>query len=233
MKAIALDDEPLPLRLLRTFSAQTGFIDLVATFTSPVEANKFIEQNKIDLLFLDIQMPGISGIDFLKAIPGSTLTIFTTAFSEYAVEGFNLKAVDYLLKPFEYSRFLQAAVRARELYEHKEMNVANEALLIKADYGLTRVPFTDILYIEGLNNYVKIYLPNKRSLLVRMSMKDMMDKLPVKNFMRVHRSYIVPLRFVASVRNRTIDLGHIQLPVGVNYLKDVQAFFNGLDYYQQ
>ena len=226
IKAIALDDEPLPLRLLKSFAVQVDFLDLIATFTSPVEAKKFIEHKDVDLIFLDIQMPGISGIDFLKALPKGIMVIFTTAFGEYAVEGFNLQAVDYLLKPFELDRFVQAAERARDFFAHKNPDAGSDtSLYVKADHGIVKIAPGEILYIEGLNNYLKIFLLNKKPLLVRMSVKDMADKLMGKGFMRVHRSYIIPVAKVVSVRNRMIYLGYMEIPIGINYIKDIYKTF--------
>lgn len=229
IKAIALDDEPLPLRLLKTFSQQAEAIELVAAFTSPVEAKDFINKHKPDLIFLDIQMPGVSGIDFMKSLQKGIMVIFTTAFSEYAVDGFNLNAVDYLLKPFEYDRFLQAVTRAQELLHYKLHSAAKEnAMFIKADHGVLKVVIDDILYVEGLSNYLKIYFRDKRTLLLRMSMKDMTEKLAGHGFMRVHRSYIVPLAQVISIRNRIIYLGYMEIPIGVNYIKEVQQIFGDM-----
>ncbi len=226
IKAIALDDEPLPLRLLKTFAAQTEFVDLVATFTSPSEARAYLEANDVDLLFLDIHMPDVSGIDFSRNLPRQLMVIFTTAFSEFAVEGFNLKAVDYLLKPFEYDRFLQGVERAKEIFDAKSSQKDNH-LFIRADHGMTKISFNDILYVEGLNNYIKIVLVNRKPILVRMSMKEMNDKLATNGFMRVHRSYIVPLKNVVAVRNRTVYLGDTEIPVGINYAKEVKNVFYG------
>lgn len=226
IKAIALDDEPLPLQLLKYFSAQVDFIDLVACFTSPTEAEKFVHKNEINLIFLDIQMPDISGLDFYKLLPNHVMVIFTSAYSEYAIEGFNIKAIDYLLKPFEFDRFLIATKRAEEYWNYQNnKSIQEKAIFLKADYSVVKVVLNEILYIEGLNNYLKIHLQDKKPLMVRMTMKEISLKLPIKEFMRVHRSYIIPLAKVQYVRNRVIFLDYCEIPVGINYVKQIQETF--------
>ncbi len=225
--AIAIDDEPLALAVIKTFCQKVDFINLNRTFTETGAALKYLEDNPVDLLFLDINMPAISGIDFYKKISQSTMAIFTTAYGEYAVECFNLSAIDYLLKPFEFTRFQKAVEKAKEyqtFFAHKE-NASSQYLFVRADYSLVKVVFSDILYIEGLDNYIKIHFENNKSLLVRMSMKSVSEKLPPREFIRVHRSFIIQLHKVKSVRNKTIYLDKTEIPIGTNYVDDVLKLF--------
>lgn len=227
IKAVAIDDEPLALIVIEAFCRKTDFIDLQKTFTEPGEALKYLRKYPVDLLFLDIRMPSISGIDLYKNIAQNTMVIFTTAFSEYAVEGFNLKAIDYLLKPFALERFLQAAEKAKEYYDliNEKEDIAGKYLFVRADYSLLKIALNDILYIEGLDNYLKIYLQNQKPVIVRMSMKSVMEKLPVKEFIRVHRSYIVPFSKVETVRNKIIHVAGTEIPLGTNYIDSFQELF--------
>ncbi|OSZ78890.1 DNA-binding response regulator [Chitinophagaceae bacterium IBVUCB1] len=227
IQAIAIDDEPLALEVVKAFCNQLDFVELKECFTETGEALKYLRKYPVDLLFLDIRMPAMSGIDFYKAIPHKAMVIFTTAYSEYAVEGFNLSAIDYLLKPFEEERFLKAVNKAHEYYKYlnKQDAVENQYLFIRADYSLVKVVLADILYIEGLDNYLKIHLANTRPLIARMSMKAVMDKLPAKDFIRIHRSYIVAFSKVNSLRNKHICIGDAELPVGTNYTETVTALF--------
>lgn len=227
IKAIAIDDEPLALVIIETFCSRTDFIQLEKTFTDTVEAQKYLRKYPVDLMFLDINMPAMSGLDFYKAVPQQTMVIFTTAYSEYAVEGFNLSAVDYLLKPFDFDRFLQAVNKVKD-YKNV-MNSKEESekhLFIRSDYSLMKIDISEIAYIEGLDNYIKLHFKtDKKPILTRMSMKAMEEKLSPKQFMRVHRSFIVPLDDVLSVRNKVIFLGNKEIPIGTNYIDKVYAFF--------
>lgn len=224
LTAIALDDEPLALDVVKTFCNKVDFIDLQKIFTEANEALKHIRKYPVDLLFLDIQMPAISGIELYKAFSQNTMVIFTTAFSEYAVEGFNLSAIDYLLKPFEFERFKKAVDKAREYHKYlrKDENTANPYLYIRADYSLVKVTMSDILYIEGLDNYLKIHLGNAKPIVARMSMKNMMEKLSQKDFVRAHRSYIVNIHAIDSIRNKVIYINNTEIPIGINYYDALQ-----------
>lgn len=229
INAIAIDDEPLALNVIKAFCYNLDFIDLKATFTETSEALKYLRNYPVDLLFLDIKMPAMSGIDFYKSVPHKTMVIFTTAYSEYAVDGFNLSAIDYLLKPFENERFLQAVNKANEYYKYlnKQEISSNQYLFVRADYSLVKIALSDIIYIEGLDNYLKIHLLNNKPLIARMSMKAVMDKLPENDFLRVHRSYIVSFSKVNFVRNKIIHIADVEIPIGTNY-NDVVAERFGL-----
>ncbi|GAB3697573.1 LytTR family DNA-binding domain-containing protein [Spirosoma flavus] len=244
IRAIALDDEPPALRVLTHFCQQVDFVDLQKTFTRTDEALRHLEQFPTDLLFLDINMPSISGIDFYKSLSdpsadGTSLkqpfmVIFTTAYAEYAVEGFTLNAVDYLLKPFTFERFLQAVNKAADYHRWQQRSEpSGEAYLyVRADYTLHKIAFTDIVLIEGLDDYLKIHLqPGNRTdvarpIVARMTMKTMQERLPPADFIRVHRSYIVPLRRIEAVRNKTIFIGGREIPIGASYEADFQNRFN-------
>lgn len=225
--AIALDDEPLALVIVKQFCSRIDFIDLKKTFTETEEALAYLKENPVDLLFLDIKMPAISGIDFYKMAGQDTMVIFTTAHSEYAIEGFNLNAIDYLLKPFDFNRFKHAVTKAQDFYNYSKdkSNEPKPFLFIRADYSMVKIELKDILFIEGLDNYLKIHLDNAKPITARMSMKTMIEKLPAKDFLRVHRSYIVPLNKIQSVRNKTIQLPNKEIPVGTNYVDIVQQAF--------
>ncbi|GIL23354.1 MAG: DNA-binding response regulator [Bacteroidota bacterium] len=229
MKAIALDDELPGLQVLETFSKQTSWLHLEKTFTQPSLALKHLEQFPVDILFLDIQMPSISGLEFSTHIKQNTQVIFTTAYSQFAVDGFNLKATDYLLKPFTYERFEQAVLRAKEQYElrNQSSNPADNYLFVRADYKLIKIPTDQILFIEGLDDYIRIHLKDQRPVIARMTMKNVLDKLSPAHFIRVHRSYIVPFKRVANVRNKIISLEGSEIPIGASYQ---QEFFKRLQH---
>ena len=218
INCVAIDDEPLALEILQEFCSKVPFLQLQKTFTDTSEAARYLKSFPADLLFLDMQMPDISGIDFYKLHGENRMTIFTTAFSEYAVEGFNLNAIDYLLKPFAFDRFLQAANKAREYhhYLHSTENSEAQHLLVRSEYSLIKIPFSQILYIETLDDYIKIHLEDKKPVITKMNLKSVSEKLS-KNFLRVHRSFIIPLNRIQSVRGKTIHLEGIEIPIGATY----------------
>jgi DNA-binding LytR/AlgR family response regulator len=228
IKAVAIDDELPALSVIENFCAKTGFIALEKTFNKPLEALRYVNKFPVDLLFLDINMPSIKGTELYKLLKQKTMVIFTTAYSEYAVEGFELNAMDYLLKPFTYERFLQAASKANEYYNYtnKQSTAAEQFLFIRADYSLIKVNMTDILFIEGLDDYLKIHILNQKPVIARMTMKAMAEKLPADNFIRVHRSYIVSFRHIDAVRNKMITIGNEEIPVGNSYEEQFLRSFN-------
>jgi len=219
IKAIALDDEPPALDIIASFCSLTEAIDLVKTFTRADEAMKYLSNFPVDLLFLDINMPSVSGLDFKKNLDPKTMVIFTTAYSEFAIEGFNLNAVDYLLKPFTPERFLQAAEKAKAQHGflHQNALAKPDHISIRVDYALVNVPLADIFFIESLDDYLKIHLQGQKPLVSRMTMKAIIEKLPQSDFVRVHRSYIVPLAKIAAVRNKTIFINEAEIPIGTSY----------------
>lgn len=228
IKAIAIDDELPALKVIETFCQKVGDIELLKTFNMPTEALKYVRQFPVDLLFLDINMPSLSGIEFYKAVQQNTMVIFTTAYSEYAVEGFNLNAVDYLLKPFTYKRFQQAVDKAKDFYAFTKQRKqeAPKHIFIRADYTLVKINIEDILFIEGLDDYLKIHLQNQKPLTARMTMKNMVEKLPEDTFIRVHRSFIVPISRIKSLRGKMIYVGEEEIPVGSSYEADLLKHIN-------
>jgi DNA-binding LytR/AlgR family response regulator len=228
IKAIAIDDEPPALKIIEVFSSKAGFIDLAKSFTRPHDALKYLHKFPVDLIFLDIRMPSVTGIELCSQLPQEAMVIFTTAYSEYAVEGFNLNALDYLLKPFTFERFLQAANRAQDYYRffHHQESVMQEYFFVRADYSLVKIMLAEVLFIEGLDDYLKIHLEGKKTVVARMTMKAMIEKLPADRFIRVHRSYIVPLDRIERVRNRVIMIGSDEIPLGGSYEEDFLKTFN-------
>jgi two-component system, LytTR family, response regulator LytT len=226
LRAIAIDDEPPALRVLTHFCNQTPDVTLLKTFTRTDEAHDFLHQNPVDLLFLDINMPAQSGIAFFQALPQPPLVIFTTAYAEYAVEGFNLSAVDYLLKPFTMDRFRQSidkALAQQKLRQGTSLTPAESAqtyLLVRADYTLQRIPLNEITLIEGLDDYLKIHRTTGHPVVARLTMKAILEKLPESSFVRVHRSFIIPLNRVEGVRSKTIRVAGRAIPLGASYEAD-------------
>ena len=225
MNCLAIDDEPLALDVIEDFSQRIPFISLIGKCTSAFEAIEIMNQSKIDLIFLDINMPYISGIEFMKSIESRPMVIFTTAYSEFALEGFELSAVDYLVKPIAYERFLKAVNKAFELYSLKQSRdepsesltrPEAEYLMVKADYSTVKINLNDIAYIEGLKDYIKIYLGG-RPLLTKSTMKNIEAKLPAHKFVRVHKSYIVAIAKIEAIENQRIIIGDKRIPVGEQY----------------
>jgi DNA-binding LytR/AlgR family response regulator len=218
LRCIALDDEPLALELLEYYCAQVPNIQLECCFSRSSDALVYMAQTPIDLIFLDIHMPDVNGMAFYRALEQDCQVVFTTAFSNYAVEGFELKATDYLLKPFTLERFKQACDKALEYHNYLQKQSEQPAyLFVRADYALVKIPFSDICYIETLDDYVKIFCPGKKPIITLMSMKKLLEKLPISNFVRVHRSYIVALDKIEAVRGKIIHLNQVEIPLGNSY----------------
>lgn len=219
IKAIAIDDEPLALNVLQSLCDKCESIHLQKTFTQPSEALKYLRKFPVDLIFCDIQMPSMTGINLVRSLQQNTMVIFTTAFSEYAAVSYELNAIDYLLKPINQKRFTQAITKAQEYldYIHKKDRHADKSIFIRADFSLVKIPLADILYIEGLADYLKIHINNRKTILARMPMKDMMEKLPAADFIRVHRSFILPFNKIEAVRGTTIFIGDQSFPIGRTY----------------
>ena len=232
MKALIIDDEPLAQEVIETYINQMPNLELVGKCLNAFEANEKLKSNKVDLIFLDIQMPEINGIEFLKSLSSPPLVIFTTAFSEYAVEGFELNAVDYLLKPISIDRFMKAVNKAEEVFMKKGGDTesdSEEYMFVKADKKLIRVNFEDIIYIEGLKDYVIIKLANSRIITLQ-TMKSLEEKLPSKYFKRIHRSYIMNIKKIKAVMGNMVEViekgepKHI--PIGKNYRDDLLSIIN-------
>lgn len=221
INAIAIDDEPPALHVLENFCSKIDSVDLQKVFNKPTEGLQYLSKFPVDLVFLDINMPALNGIDLFKTIQQRTMVIFTTAHSEYAVEGFNLNAIDYLLKPFTFERFQQAVVKAHDFFNLSVLKGYSlpEHLFIRANYSLHKIAFSDILVIEGLDDYVKIYTDKAKPLVARMTIKVLLEKLPQSKFMRVHRSYIVNLSHITRVRFKIISVADKEIPIGASYEK--------------
>jgi len=222
MRAIAIDDEPLALTVIQSLCDKTGDVHLERTFTQPNEALLYLQECPADLVFCDIQMPSMTGINLVKSLPKHVMVIFTTAFSEFAAVSYELNAIDYLLKPINLKRFSQAIEKAKEYFEyvHKKDQQAGQYIFVRADFSLVKIPLADIQYIEGLADYLKIYINNRKTIVARMTMKDMMEKLPAADFIRVHRSFILPFKKIEAVRGATIFIGDKAFPVGKTYHAD-------------
>ena len=227
IKAVAVDDEPLALEVIKALCSTVDYIELEKTFTKPGEALKHLRKFPADLLFLDIQMPSMTGINLYQSVPQDMMVIFTTAFSEYAVQSYDLSAIDYLLKPIRKERFLKAAEKAKEFFEytHHVGTPTERSLFIRVNYELVKVNFDDILYVEGLSDYLKIHLSNDQTLVPRMTMKEIAEKLPTSEFIRVHRSFIVPKSNIKQVKSRSLTIPEREIPVGVTYAEELAKLF--------
>lgn len=217
IKTIVVEDEPLAREGLKAYIREIGFLELVATCENALEANTALHTFQPSLMFLDIQMPKITGIDFLKSLAQPPLVIFTTAYPNYALQGFDLDVVDYLVKPYPFDRFLKATNKARDiLQQKKQLSGLHTDILdhvyVKADSRFERINFEDILYVEGMENYVSIHTRQGR-LITMMTMKSMEELLPLRRFLRVHKTYIVALEKVTAVDGNQVCIGDKKLPI--------------------
>ncbi len=232
ISCIAIDDEPLALKQIANYIDKTPFLVLLEKFDSALQAITFLQENEIDLMFVDINMPDLNGMDFVKSLNNPPKVIFTTAYSEYAIEGFRVDAIDYLLKPIGYSDFLKAADKAKERITPKittdtKIESNNEFLFIKSDYKVLRINLADIKYIESMSEYLRINIENQQPVMTLMSMKKMEKYLPESTFMRVHRSFMVNLNKITTVeRNRIVFDKDIYIPVSEQYKLKFQKYLN-------
>ena len=230
---VIVDDEPMALNLVESYVEKTPFLMLKKKCNSAIEAMEFIKTEPVDLLFLDIQMPDLSGIAFSKMLPKETRVIFTTAFDQYALEGFKVEALDYLLKPFDYAEFLAAANKARtwfELLKGNKQNIVSEEkefLFVKSEYKQLRIKLEDVLYFEGLKDYIKIWLKdNPKAILTLMSLKSLEEELPATKFMRVHRSFIVSLKNIEVIERSQIIINNQRITVSEQYKNKFTDYIN-------
>ena len=241
IRCAVVDDEPLALGLMASYVKKTPFLELVGSYSSAVQAMQEMHDHPVDLLFLDIQMPELNGLDYSRMLPPQTRVVFTTAFNQYAIDGFRVNALDYLLKPISYPDFLQAANKAQEWFklveqskqpqpekaEKTEKTEEIESIFVKSDYKLIKIELKDILYIEGLKDYVKIYEDNlPKPIMTLMTMKAMEEMLPSNRFMRVHRSYIVNKEKIRVIEHNRIVFGKTYIPIGDNYKQAFQEFLD-------
>ncbi|MBO5216665.1 MAG: LytTR family DNA-binding domain-containing protein [Alistipes sp.] len=238
MRCIAIDDEPLALRQLKSYIAKIGELELLDTFKSAVEAQIFLERSEVDLIFVDINMPDLNGIEFVRGLKNPPLVVFTTAYSEYAIEGFRLDAVDYLLKPFSFDEFARSVKKAASLIELAQLrNTISEEIIdgqisaeenqaeenadyisIKADYKVSLVRHADIVYMESVGEYVRLHLTDDSTLTTLFRLKNMESALPDEKFMRIHRSYIINLSHIAGYTKGKVYMDNREdLPIGANY----------------
>jgi DNA-binding LytR/AlgR family response regulator len=230
IRCLLVDDEPLALDLLEGYVTKTPSLTLAGRCSSAFQAMEMLEKTETDLIFLDIQMPGLSGLEFSRSIQNGPKVIFTTAFEQYAIEGFKVEALDYLLKPVSYPEFLNSVNKAKRWFEHFEKTAIPEtrsSIFVKADYKLIQIEYSNILYIEGLKDYVKFYLEdNAKPVLTLMSMKSLEENLPESKFMRVHRSFIVNLDKIKTIERNRIVFGKEYIPISDNYKENFQKFIN-------
>lgn len=232
INVVAIDDEPLALQLISGYIEKTPGLKLAGKFENPLEAAAFLNENTADLIFIDIQMPDLNGIEFTRAIEKGPKVIFTTAYEKYALEGFRLEIVDYLLKPFGYEEFITAVRKAEKLIRFEKtpaekIEANTEFLFLKSDYKIKRINFNEILYIEGLKDYVKVYVQNAaRPVISLTSLKLLETKLPSDRFMRIHRSFIVNLQKIDTIERSRIVFGKEYLPVGDQYKDKFQEYLN-------
>ncbi|MRI01189.1 response regulator [Kriegella sp. EG-1] len=231
MNCIIIDDEPLAIEVLENYCENIDFLNLLSCYTNSLEAISTIKEKKIDLIFCDIEMPQISGIDFIRSLDNRPLFIFTTAYSQYAVEGFNLNAVDYLVKPIPYHRFIKAVSRAKELLtlkekpitgnvfsSHGEVNETQKFIFVKSEYESIKISLDEIEYIQGLKDYLKIHIRNtNKAVLTLMNFKEILDRLPSNQFLRVHKSFIVNVEYIKTVQRNKIVINDVRIPIGESY----------------
>lgn len=240
INVIAIDDEPLALLQLQRFIEQTPYFKLVAACPDAFEALKVMEKEPVDAIFTDINMPDISGLDFTRLLSGAPIIVFTTAYPQYAIEGYKVNAIDYLLKPFGQSEFMRAAMKVKRQYElihpakdtqdvedTAPASIEGDILFVKVDYRIVRITISDITYIESQSEYLKIHLDGRPSLMVLMSIKRMAELLPHDRFVRIHRSYVVNMSRVREVaRMRVVMSQDVVLPIGESYKDDTLKFIN-------
>lgn len=233
IRCIAIDDEPLALELLEDNISKVPYLELVASCSSALEAIPVLQQEPIDLIFLDIQMPGINGLQFIQSLTSKPMIILITAYEKYALEGFNLDVTDYLLKPVSLDRFIKACGKALELYQLKQKTkegtsaAANGFFFVNVDYSMLKVVTADVVWVEGLKDYVKIHLAGAaKPIVTRMSMKNMEEHLVPPDFIRIHKSYIVSVKFITAIRKNSVFLNDLELPVSELY-KDSIAHLTG------
>ncbi|GLB51098.1 DNA-binding response regulator [Neptunitalea chrysea] len=241
MKCVIIDDEPLAIDVIKSYCERIDFIEIVGVFTNAIDAHLVLNSKQVDLIFLDIEMPQINGIEFINSISNKPLFIFTTAYSEYALEGFELNAVDYLMKPIPYHRFVKSVLRAKEIMNFKNNQITSlmntfpaygsvteepKLIFLRSDYENVKVEVNDIKYVQGLKDYLKVNLEStNKSIITLSNFKDISEKLPKHNFIRIHKSYLVNIHHIKSVQKSRVVIGDEKVPIGDSYKAD---FFNRL-----
>jgi len=233
LRCLAIDDEPLALELLEDNISQVPYLKLEGKCSNAFEALKFLQEQTVDLIFLDIQMPGLTGLQFIQSLTQRPMIILITAYEKFALEGFNLDVIDYLVKPVPLDRFIKACNKAWELYNLRlkktetSSSIEPEFFFVNVEYSLLKVEFADIQWIEGLKDYIRIHLKNSsKPVITRMSMKAIEEELPSSRFIRVHKSFIVSVSAITSVRKNSIFIGVEEIPIGDNYKDAVNMIIN-------
>jgi two-component system LytT family response regulator len=234
MKCIAVDDEPLALALLQDNIRQVPTLELVASCSTAMEALTVLNQQEVDLIFLDIQMPGLTGLQLLQSLSVRPMVILITAYEKYALEGFNLDVIDYLVKPVPFERFLKACNKAIDFFRLKknvsmEFHPRPDYFFVNAEYGLVKIVFSEIRLIEGLKDYLKIHLGEPKPLIIRMSMKSIEEKLPPGKFFRIHKSYIIAVSHITAIRRNSVFLRELELPLSDMYKDDLMRLIGQRD----
>ncbi|MCO5937244.1 LytTR family DNA-binding domain-containing protein [Mucilaginibacter sp. RB4R14] len=220
LKCVAIDDEPLALELIKNYVSRFPSLQLLQTFEDAVSGAEYLRDNPVDLLFVDINMPDITGIDLVRSLESKPMVIFTTAYKNFAFEGFELEAIDYLLKPIDVKRFSKAIEKAADYLRYKTATTVqgeDENLYVYSEYRMVKIALKDIEYIESMEDYIKIHLQFDKTVLTLMPLKKVLEKLPEDKFQRIHRSYIVPVSKIISIQNRKLKLPAIELPISDSY----------------
>lgn len=224
LRAIAIDDEPMALEVIRSLAGKVPFLDLQFCFTNALDALQHIQQSPPDVIFLDIKMPDISGLELVRSLPDPPMIIFTTAYSEHAVQSFELDAIDYLLKPFSLARFLKSCNKAYSLFRLKQQGAANTEwqpfIFVKSGYEQVRIMLEDILYLQGAGNYVQFFLKQQK-LLARITLSEAEELLPAGRFIRIHRSFIVAGNYIDKIERAQVWIGKQSVPVGPGYISEL------------
>ncbi len=232
INCVIIDDEPLAAELLLSYAKRISYLNVKGTFNSAIAAMRELREHPVDLIFLDIQMPELSGLEFARILPPQTRIIFTTAFNQYAIDGYKVNAMDYLLKPISYDDFLQACNKALEYITSQQIHTSNKEkadrfIFVKSEYKLVRINLDDVLYIEGVKDYVKIYFDNgDKPVMSLMNMKRIEESLPSPEFMRTHRSYIVNMMKVKVIDRLRIVFDKVYIPISDSYKDEVMSFLD-------
>lgn len=226
LRCIAIDDEPPALEVLKAYVGQTPGLEMVQVFDDALSAGEFLRDNPIDLVFLDINMPDINGIDLARSLESRSMIIFTTAYRKFAVEGFELNAIDYLLKPVSPDRFKQAVQKAMEYYQYRQgqKQAESEFLFVHSEYRMLKIPLSQIAYIESLEDYVRIHLTDAKPVMSLIPLKKILERLPGDRFYRIHRSYIVAIDKVRSIQNRKASVLEAEIPISDSYLSFIDLW---------
>jgi DNA-binding LytR/AlgR family response regulator len=226
LNTIIIDDEPIAIEVIKSLAVEVPFITIIESFTRPLQALEFLRQNKVDLIFLDIKMPGLSGIEFLTTLSDPPMIIFTTAYTEHAVQSFELDAVDYLLKPFSFTRFLKASNKAAAFHQMRVSSLKSSAdslpsIFLKSGYEQIKVELSALVYVESIGNYLH-FIFDAKQVITRMTMTEAEGMLPKRFFLRIHRSFIVSVSKISKVDKRSVWLNGKELPIGQTYLPEIE-----------